>query len=67
MRMRLWLAFRVLFFFAFSLFAFGRAALRPSLTDQVFDVLAGCMLLYFGIKAERLRRRVRAQASPHSN
>jgi len=67
MRMRLWLAFRVLFFFAFTLFAFGRAALRPSLMDRVIDVLVGCMLLYFGIRAERLRRRVRAQARPHSN
>jgi hypothetical protein len=63
---RFWLVARVVILFSLALIGLGAAAFRPelSLAERGADALLACVVLFFAIRAERLRRNVLGRARP---
>jgi hypothetical protein len=63
---RSWLVARVVILSSLALAGLGMAAFRPgiSLAERGVDALLACVILFFAIRAERLRRSVLGRARP---
>jgi hypothetical protein len=64
--LRFWLGARSVILFSAALTCFGSTAFRPniSLVERGLDALGCCMVLFYAVKAERLRRDTRIEDVP---